>query len=94
MLPYLSDTDNNGNIVSSEDLMLAIVDNTNPELLDITLNGFTLNYATSDDDINGETTITIRASDGEQYSDQLITIAITPVNDAPRLDLSELRTCA
>ena len=89
MLPYLSDTDNNGNIVSSEDLMLAIVDNTNPDLLDITLNGFTLNYATSDDDINGETTITIRASDGEQYSDQLITIAITPVNDAPRLDLSE-----
>ena len=89
LLPYLSDTDNNGNIVSSEDLMLAIVDNTNPDLLDITLNGFTLNYATSDDDINGETTITIRASDGEQYSDQLITIAITPVNDAPRLDLSE-----
>ena len=89
LLPYLSDTDSNGNIVSSEDLMLAIVDNTNPDLLDITLNGFTLNYATSDDDINGETTITIRASDGEQYSDQLITIAITPVNDAPRLDLSE-----
>ena len=89
LLPYLSDTDNNGNIVSSEDLMLAIVDNTNPDLLDVTLNGFTLNYATSDDDINGETTITIRASDGEQYSDQMITIAITPVNDAPRLDLSE-----
>ena len=89
MLASLSDTDNFGNIVSSEDLMMAIVDNTNPELLDITLNGFTLNYATSDDDINGETTITIRASDGEQYSDQLITIAITPVNDAPRLDLSE-----
>ena len=89
LLPYLSDTDNNGNIVSSEDLMLAIVDNTNPDLLDLTLNGFTLNYATSDDDINGETTITIRASDGEQYSDQLVTIAITPVNDAPRLDLSE-----
>ena len=89
LLPYLSDTDDNGNIVSAEDLMLAIVDNTNPELLDISLNGFTLNYATSDEDINGETTITLRASDGEQYSDQLITIAITPVNDAPRLDLSE-----
>ena len=89
LLPYLSDTDNNGNIVSSEDLMLAIVENTNPELLDISMNEFTLNFATSDEDINGETTITVRASDGEQYSDQLITIAITPVNDAPRLDLSE-----
>ena len=89
LLPYLSDTDENGNVAAAEDLMLAIVDNTNPDLLDITLNGFTLNYATSDEDINGETTITIRASDGEQYSDQLITIAITPINDAPRLDLSE-----
>lgn len=89
LLPYLSDTDDNGNVAAAEDLMLAIVDNSNPDLLDITLNGFTLNYATSDEDINGETTITIRASDGEQYSDQLITIAITPINDAPRLDLSE-----
>ena len=89
LLPYLSDTDDNGNVAAAEDLMLAIVDNTNPDLLDITLNGFTLNYATSDEDINGETTITIRASDGEQYSDQIITIAITPINDAPRLDLSE-----
>ena len=89
LLPYLSDTDNNGNAVTSEDLVLAIVDNTNPELLDVSLNEFTLNYETSDDDINGETTITVRASDGEQFSDQLITIAITPVNDAPRLDLSE-----
>ena len=89
LLPYLSDTDENGNTAAAEDLMLAIVGNTNPELLDISLNGFTVNYATSDDDINGETTITIRASDGEQYSDQLVTIAINPVNDAPRLDLSE-----
>ena len=69
--------------------MLAIVDNSNPEVLDVELNGFTLNYETADEDINGETTITVRASDGEQYSDQLITISITPVNDAPRLDLSE-----
>ena len=89
LLPYLSDTDDNGDIAATEDLMLAIVENTNSDLLDISLNGFTLNYATSDADINGETTITVRASDGEQYSDQLITIAISPINDAPRLDLSE-----
>ena len=89
LLPYLSDTDDNGNPASAQDLILGIVDNSNPDLLDISLNGFTLNYETSDDDINGETTIVVRASDGEQYSDQMITIAITPVNDAPRLDLSE-----
>jgi hypothetical protein len=90
LLPYLSDTDEDGNIVSSEDLVLAIIDNTNPELLNLELNGFALNYETSNPDINGETTITIRASDGEQIADQMITIAVNPVNDAPRLDLSEL----
>ena len=89
LLSYITDTDTNGEIASSEDLVLAIVANTNPELLEIELREFTLNYATMDGDINGETTITVRASDGEQYSDQLITIAITPINDAPRLDLSE-----
>ena len=89
LLPYVSDTDDSGNPSSAEDLVLAIVDNTNPELLDFDLRGFTLNYATMDDDLNGETTVTIRASDGEQYSDQMITIAINPINDAPRLDLSE-----
>ena len=89
LLPYLSDTDSNGNTAPVEDLTLAIVDNTNPDLLDLSINGFTLNYMTSDDDVNGETTITVRASDGEQYSDQMITIAVNPINDAPRLDLSE-----
>jgi hypothetical protein len=89
LLSYITDTDADGHTTSSEDLVLAIVDNTNPELLEIELREFTLNYATMDGDINGETTITVRASDGEQYSDQLITIAITPINDAPRLDLSE-----
>ena len=89
LLPYLSDTYQNGDVAPTEDLVLAIVDNTNPELLDISIDGFTLNYATSNDDVNGETTVTVRASDGEQYSDQMITIAISPINDAPRLDLSE-----
>ena len=89
LLPFVSDTDENGNPASTDDLVLAIVDETNPGLLDFDLRGFTLNYATMDDDINGETTVTIRASDGEQFSDQMITIAINPVNDAPRLDLSE-----
>ncbi|RAH14159.1 MAG: hypothetical protein CMB20_003845 [Methanobacteriota archaeon] len=86
---YLSDTDNQGNPSSTDDLVLAIIDNSNPELLNLELIGFTLNYETMDDDINGETTVTIRASDGQQYSDQMITIAVNPVNDAPRLDLSE-----
>ena len=89
LLPYLSDTDENGNPVSAEDLVLAVIDNSNPDVIEVELRDFTLNFNTADDDVNGETTITVRASDGMQYSDQMITIAINPVNDAPRLDLSE-----
>jgi thiol-disulfide isomerase/thioredoxin len=88
-LSYLSDTNDDGTVASPEDLVLAIIDNSNPELLEFDLREFTLNFETTDDDINGETTITVRASDGMSYSDQLVTIAINPINDAPRLDLSE-----
>ena len=88
LLAYLTDTDSSGNIASAEDLVLAVIDNTNPEIIDVELREFTLNFETADPDVNGETTITVRASDGEQYSDQIITIAINPVNDAPRLDLT------
>ena len=89
LLQYLSDTDSNGNVVTNQDLVLAIVDNTNPEIIDVELSGSYLEYETTDDDINGMTTVTVRASDGIQFSDQQITIQITPINDAPRLDLSE-----
>ena len=90
-LPYLSDTNDDGSPASSEDLVLAIVDSgTNPELFNLDLRDFTLNFETKDDDVTGETTITIRASDGTlPYSDQLVTIAINPINDAPRLNLSD-----
>jgi hypothetical protein len=89
LIQYLSDTDSNGNVVTSQDLVLAIVDNTNPEILNVELSGSYLEYETTDDDVNGMTTVTVRASDGIQFSDQQITIQISPINDAPRLDLSE-----
>jgi len=98
-LPYLSDTNDDGSLASSEDLVLAIVDSgTNPELFNLDLRDFTLNFEPKDndvtgeswDDVTGETTITIRASDGTlPYSDQLVTLAINPINDAPRLDLTD-----
>ena len=89
-LPYLSDTDASGNVIPAENLALAIVGNTNEDLLQVSINDYSLNFETLDDDVNGETTVTVRASDGEQYSDQQITISVNPLNDAPRLDLSEL----
>mgnify|MGYP001184053646 FL=1 len=90
LLPYLSDTDASGNVIPAENLALAIVGNTNEDLLQVSINDYSLNFETLDDDVNGETTVTVRASDGEQYSDQQITISVNPLNDAPRLDLSEL----
>ena len=40
--------------------------------------------------MNGETTVKLRASDGEQWSDQTITLRVNPINDAPRLDLTDI----
>ena len=43
-----------------------------------------------DDDVNGMVTLTVRCSDGVQYSDQEISVEVSPVNDAPRIDFSGL----
>ena len=87
---YLSDTDDTGQPVDISTLSLQIMDNSNPELITVELRGNTLGYETVDDDVNGETVVTLRASDGEQYSDQTVTIRINPINDAPRLDMTDI----
>ena len=92
LLDYVSDTDSNGNDVASNSLTLSIVSNSHPELLNVDLDGDLLSYSTTDDDVNGQTTVTLRASDGVQTADQTIVIKIAPVNDAPRMDLGDLAT--
>lgn len=87
---YLSDTDDTGQPADISLLSLEIMDNSNPELITVELRGNTLGYETVDDDVNGETVVTLRASDGEQFSDQTVTIRINPINDAPRLDLTDI----
>ena len=87
---YLSDTDDTGQPVDISTLSVQIMDNSNPELITVELRGNTLGYETVDDDVNGETVVTLRASDGEQYSDQTVTIRINPINDAPRLDMTDI----
>ena len=87
---YLSDTDDNGQPVDISTLSLQIMDNSNPEIISVELRGNTLGYETIDDDVNGETVVTLRASDGEQFSDQTVTIRINPINDAPRLDMTDI----
>lgn len=89
---YLSDTDDTGAQVDASGLTIQIMDNSNPEAVSVELRGSTLGYEAVDDDVNGETTVTLRASDGEQYSDQTVTIRITPVNDAPRIDMTDIES--
>lgn len=91
---YVSDTDSNGAAVNAAMLDVQVMSQTNPDAIAVELietpNGVTLNFMTVDDDVNGESTVTLRASDGEQFSDQTITIRINPVNDAPRIDLTDI----
>ena len=87
---YLSDTDDTGQSVETSTLSLQILENSNPELITVELRGNTIGYETVDDDVNGETVVTLRASDGEQFSDQTLTIRINPINDAPRLDMTDI----
>jgi hypothetical protein len=87
---YLSDTDDNGEAADTSALSIEILDNSNPEVFTVELRDRTLGFETVDDDVNGETTVKLRASDGEQWSDQTITLRVNPINDAPRLDLTDI----
>ena len=90
LLPFLSDTDDTGASVPASSLSLEIISMSNSNVFDVYLNTTNIVFETLDDDVNGETTVTIRASDGEQFSDQTLLVKVNPINDAPRLDLTGL----
>lgn len=85
LLPYLFDTDDSGNPTAVEDLSIQLISNSNPDIISAELIGNTLGFETVNDDANGQTTLTLRASDGVKSTDASIVINIQPVNDAPRL---------
>ena len=90
LLPFLSDTDDEGNVAQASDLSLEIISTSNTDVFNAFLDTTNIVFQTLDDDVNGEVTITIRASDGEQFSDQTLLVKVNPINDAPRLDLTGL----
>ena len=90
LFPFVTDTDDEGNSISSDQLTLSVLSNSNPEIITVDLTVDELYFESVDDDINGETTVTLRASDGEQYADQTIVVKINPINDAPRLDTTDI----
>ncbi|MGB1660236.1 MAG: hypothetical protein ACPHHS_07055, partial [Candidatus Poseidoniaceae archaeon] len=90
LLPFLSDTDDEGNSAPASALSLEIISTSNTDVFDVYLDLTNIVFETVDDDVNGEVTVTIRASDGEQFSDQTLLVKVNPINDAPRLDLTGL----
>ena len=92
LMSYVSDTDDEGNPVDTSTLNIQIMDNSNPEIISAQINGNILSFETIDDDVNGQTTLTLRASDGEQSSDQTIIIKVQEINDAPRVDMEGIES--
>ena len=91
LLPFVSDTDMNGDYSDTALLSFSVVSNTNPELIKTELIGNVLGFETMTDDSNGQSTLTIRACDLDQEcSDQTVIVEINPINDAPRVDMTDI----
>ncbi|HIB59964.1 MAG TPA: hypothetical protein EYO42_05460, partial [Candidatus Poseidoniales archaeon] len=85
----LSDSNQDGTPANGVDhLSIAIVGIDNSELLSASVTGFNLVIETIDDDATGEATLTLRASDGIQFSETTMKVYVQNVNDAPVLDIS------
>lgn len=92
LLPFLSDTDDTGQPVDANTLAVSMVTSSNPDVIEFTLDGYALGFEALDDDVNGESVVTLRASDGEQISEQTMIVQINPANDAPRVDMEGLES--
>ena len=92
LVSLVTDTDDMGQTLDISTLTIQVIDNTNPEIITAEIHGNILSFETVDDDVNGQTTLTLRASDGEQYSDQTIVIKIQEINDAPRVDMDGIES--
>lgn len=92
LFSLISDTDDEGAKVDSSTLNIQVIDNTNPEIISAQIDGTILSFETVDDDVNGQTTLTLRASDGVQSSDQTVIVKIQEINDAPRIDMTDLES--
>ena len=92
LLPFLSDTDDTGTSVNADTLTVSMIGSTNSDLITFKLAGYVLEFMTTDDDVNGQAVVTLRASDGEQTSEQTMLVQINPANDAPRIDMENIDT--
>ena len=87
---HVTDTFDDGSPAPASLLMFELMEITPYGIFTASIDETTLLFETVDDDVNGMVTLTVRCSDGVQYSDQEISIEVSPINDAPRIDLSGL----
>ena len=85
---YLSDTNNNGQVVPVSGVTVEILSVSDENLVEASIFGQTINVNSLDDDSNGLVEISLRASDGEKSSDTTVTFHVLNVNDAPTIDTS------
>ena len=85
---YLSDTNNNGQVVPVSGVTVQILSISDENLVEASISGQTINVNSLDDDSNGVVEISLRASDGEKSSDTTVTFHVLNVNDAPIIDIS------
>lgn len=85
---YLSDTNNNGQVVPVSGVTVEILSISDENLVEASIFGQTINVNSIDDDSNGLVEISLRASDGDKTSDTTVTFHVLNVNDAPTIDTS------
>ena len=85
---YLSDTNNNGQVVPVSGVTVEILSVSDENLVEASIFGQTINVNSLDDDSNGLVEISLRASDGDKSSDTTVTFHVLNVNDAPTIDTS------
>ncbi len=90
LVGYLSDTDDEGNPVSSSGLSLSVVSNNNEDLIEVSMAGQTILVDTVDDDLNGVAEVVVKADDGSKSSQTSIVFFVINVNDAPVVNTSSL----
>ena len=87
---FLTDSDDEGNLLPASGLSLSIVSNSDSELLDVYIEGHSITAITVDDDSHGVAEVVVRADDGSKSSDTSVIFFVINVNDAPTIDLSGL----
>ena len=85
---YLSDTNNNGQVVPVSGVTVEILSVSDENLVEASISGQTINVNSLDDDSNGLVEISLRASDGDKSSDTTVTFHVLNINDAPIIDTS------